>query len=202
MNRMSKLIDFDQSEITIKNNFLKIASDYIGSEYEVSKENAPKLTDMLRYFTGNEGLDLNKGIYLYGTFGCGKTALMASIRRYLATYFPFNANGFLSVSLEKIIEDYKSDGNIAKYSYGINDNPINLCIDEFGKEMNEKIYGTSADSVIKSMFMVRYELFGRGKLTHVTSNFSPEELNLEPILKDRMAEMFNFIHLKGDSFRK
>ena len=166
------------------------------------KANAQVISDLLCYFTGNGVLDLDKGIYLYGAYGSGKTALMASIRRYLADYFPFNSNGFLSVSLEKIIEDYKSEGNIAKYSCGINDNPINLCIDEFGKEMNEKIYGTSADSVIKSMFMVRYELFGRGKLTHVTSNFSPEELNVEPILKDRMTEMFNFIELKGESFRR
>jgi predicted ATPase len=202
MNRISKLIDFNENEVVIKKQFLNIASVIIGKEYEVDKVYAPILTEMLRYFTGNEGLDLNKGIYLHGTYGSGKTVLMASIRRFLATYFPFNANGFLSVSLEKIIEDYKSDGNIAKYSYGINDNPINLCIDEFGKEMTEKIYGTSADSIIKSLFMVRYELFGRGKLTHVTSNFSPEELNVEPILKDRMAEMFNFIEIKGESFRK
>jgi predicted ATPase len=196
------LINFDKHEVAIKNEFLRIASKIIGEDYIIRKENAATLTDLLRYFTGNEGLDLNKGIYLYGTFGCGKTVLMASIRRFLATHFPWNKNGFLSVSLEKIIEDYKSDGNIAKYSFGINDNPINLCVDEFGKEMNEKIYGTSADSVIKSMFMVRYELFVRGKLTHITSNYSPEDLNMDPISKDRMAEMFNFIHIGGESFRR
>jgi predicted ATPase len=185
----------------IKKQFIKVASEYIGKEFIVRKENAPKLTAMLRHFTGNEGLDLNKGIYLYGTFGCGKTALMASIRKFLVTYFPFNSNGYLCVSLEQIIESYKQDGNVMKYGYNINGDPYGLCIDEFGKEMDEKIYGTKADSIIHSLFMIRYELFQRGKLTHVTSNFSPEDLNIEPIIKDRMAEMFNFIELKGTSFR-
>lgn len=202
MSRVKKLIDFNQSEASIKRQFIRIGSEIIGKDYIVRKANAAKITDILRYFTGNEGLDLDKGIYLYGEFGCGKTVLMASIRKLLATYFPFNPNGFLSVSLEKIIEHYKSEGNVLKFGYSINDNPINICIDEFGKKMDEKIYGTSADTVIHTLFMIRYELFQRGKLTHVTSNFAPDKLDIEPIIKDRMAEMFNFIKIGGESFRK
>lgn len=201
MNKVKLLIDFDRNEIAIKRQFLRIASENIGKEFIVREDNRSKLTDILRYFTGNEGLDLSKGIYLYGTFGCGKTALMASVRKFIAEYFPFNPNGYLSVSLEKIIEHYKSEGNVLKFGYSINDNPIHLCIDEFGKEMDEKIYGTKADSVIHNLFMIRYELFQQGKLTHVTSNFSPDKLNIEPIIKDRMAEMFNFIEINGGSFR-
>lgn len=202
--KVKKLIEFEiVIETALKRQFLRIASEMIGKDYQVSKANGIIITNLLIYFTGNAGnYDLNKGIYIYGDYGLGKTILMASIRKLLAIYFPFNANGFLSVSLEKIIEHYKNTGNVTKYGYGINDNPINLCIDEFGKEMNEKIYGTSADNVIHSLFMMRYELFQKGKLTHVTSNFNPNEINIEPIIKDRMAEMFNFIEIKGESFRQ
>lgn len=202
--RIKKLIHFNKdNEAALKRQFLRIADTMIGKDYIVTEQNRYIITDLLKYFTGNAGeYDLNKGIYIYGYYGLGKTILMAAIRKLLATYFPFNPNGFLSVSLEKIIENYKEAGNVSKYGYGINDNPINLCIDEFGKEMNEKIYGTKADNVIHSLLMMRYELFQAGKLTHVTSNYSPEDINIEPIIKDRMAEMFNFIEINGDSFRK
>jgi predicted ATPase len=201
MSRIKRIIDFNENEVAIKRQFLRIASELIGKEYIVRKENAENITALLRYFTGNKELDLNKGIYLYGPFGCGKTALMASIRKFIATYWPFNPNGFLSVSLEEIIEFYKLKNNLNKFGYNINGDPIGLCINEFGKTMDEKIYGTNADYIITSLFMIRYELFQSGKLTHVTSNFAPGDLNIEPIVKDRISEMFNFIELKGNSFR-
>jgi len=50
--------------------------------------------------------------------------------------------------------------------------------------------------------MVRYELLQTGILTHVTSNFRPEKLKIEQIVKDRMVEMFNFIEIKGESLRQ
>lgn len=198
------LCDFDRVvERDLKNIFLNIGSGIINKEFIIIPENMEKVTNLLKYFTGNEGkYDINKGIYIFGAYGCGKTILIQTIRKFLASVFPFSGNGFQITSLEQIIETYKSEKSLDYFGYKKESTPVHLCINEFGKILEEKIYGTDANSIIDSLFMIRYELFQQGYLTHVTSNFHPKELNISPVIRDRLNEMFNFIEFKGDSFRK
>jgi len=197
-----RLCDFTKSEeIIIKNTFLKISKEFT-SDYIINENNKYVITSLLEYFTGNGNLDLKKGIYLHGSFGTGKTIIMQIIRKLLSVFFPFSPNGFYSTSVEQIIDHYKKENNLTKFGNNGDDIPLNICINEFGKKLNEKIYGTDANAILESLFMIRYELFQQGRLTHVTSNFNPQKLNMEPTIKDRMIEMFNIIELKGESFRK
>lgn len=199
---ISKLCNFTrEEEILIKKEFLSIGKQLLGKQYQVTDNNRHIITNLLKYFTGNGEIDLSKGIYLYGEFGTGKTRTFDIIRKLLAKLFPFNPNGYSIASVELIIEHYKSEKNLTKYGFNSNDIPVSLCINEFGKKVNEKHYGTDVNAVIESLFMIRYELYQQGKLTHVTSNYSPIELDYPPIIKDRISEMFNFIEIKGDSFR-
>jgi len=209
--KVSKLIDFDKEhEIIIKNLYLSIGESCFPGKFLVGKEHGRIITGLLKYFTGNPGeYDLTKGIYLHGDFGLGKTTIFAIIRKLLSEISPIdetgkkqNANGFLITSIEQIIETYKEDGNMDYYGYRRDSKPINLCVNEFGKSINDKIYGTDADYLINSLMMIRYELFQKGILTHVTSNFHPSKLKTEKILSDRYVEMFNFIELKGESLRR
>jgi len=170
-------------------------------DYIFTGNNKHVLNLLLPYFTGNGSLDLNKGIYLYGSFGTGKTIMFEIIRKWLAELFRFNQNGFYSTSIEEIIEYYKKDNSFGKFGYGVDGMNMNICINEFGKKVNEKIYGNDVNELLNSLIMIRYELFRNQKITHVTSNYHPEKLKLEPIIKDRIVEMFNFIELKGESFR-
>ena len=208
--KVSKLIEFDKpNEIAIKKLFLKIGSESI-QNFNVTKKHSVMITNLLKYFTGNSGeYDLNKGIYIHGDFGLGKTTLFRIIRTLLAQISPMdetgkrhNPNGYLITSIEQIIDTYKEDGNMDYFGYRRDSKPINICINEFGKSVNDKIYGTDADYLVNSLMMIRYELFQKGILTHVTSNFHPSKLKTEKILSDRYVEMFNFIELKGDSFRR
>lgn len=206
-----KLCDWSRAtEIELKKIYLSIGKSIVGKNFVVQDEIKTIITNLLKYFTGNESeYNLEKGIYLYGNFGVGKTVTFKILQKLLSEISPYdetgkkqNANGFMITSLEQIIETYKSDGNMDYFGYRRESKPLHLCINEFGKPINEKIYGTQADNLIYSLFMVRYELFQTGILTHVTSNFKPEKLNIEQIVKDRMVEMFNFIEVKGDSLRK
>ena len=196
-----KLTDWNKdSEKIIKRTFLHVAETYVPKGYIIRDKKM--ITELLKYFTGNESEhDLTKGIYLNGIYGCGKTMLFKVIQKTIAELWPFNQNGFQITSLEKIIETYKKENRLDKFGYRAEIGPGHLCINEFGKTVQEKIYGTEADAIIESLFMTRYEIFQSGKLTHVTSNYSPSQLNYEPIIKDRISEMFNFIEIKGDSFR-
>lgn len=203
---LKKLCDFTkQDEITIKKKYLEIASEFAQGNYQVGESNRHLITALLRYFTGNENeldLDLSKGIFLFGDYGVGKTIIMQTIRKVLSELFPFNPNGYAFTSIEQISRDFKEDSTLKKCLYTMNDIPMHLCVHEFGERLGEKVYGTHVDDVIESLFMLRYEMFQQhGKLTHVTSNFHPKDLGYPPILSDRMSQMFNFIHLEGESFR-
>lgn len=190
-----------KDESVIKRTFLDIAGRFVGGHYRITEDNRKIINELLMYFTGNGNLNLRKGIYIYGDFGTGKSVMMQAIRKTLAKIFPFNLNGFGNTSIEQIIEHYKFENNLHKFGYN-DGKPYHLCINEFGKQMSEKIYGTDVNNILESLFMIRYELFQSGKLTHVTSNYSPDQVSLPPIIKDRMVEMFNFINLGGNSFRK
>jgi predicted ATPase len=203
-------IDFSENESLIKNTFMKSGKNLIGEKFTVLKCQSSIITELLKYFTGNQCIyDLNKGIYLFGIFGIGKSMLFEIIRKTISDLAKFdefgkkiNPNGFLITSSEQIIETYKHDGNLDYYGYRKESVPIDLLINEFGKKLNDKIYGTDANELLNSLFMIRYELFQRGILTHVTSNSHPDKLDLQPILLERAIEMFNFVELNGESFRK
>ena len=205
LSRVIKLMEWTpENENDLKNIFMFIGKEYLGKDFIIPKDRSDTITDLLKYFTGNEsGFDSNKGIYLYGNYGIGKSALMATIQKTLAYCFPFSQNGFMIKSLEDIIDIYKTDGSLETVAYRRNESPKHFCINEFGKDINDKIYGTSARQIIHSLFMLRYQMYQELKLfTHTTSNYSPNEIDVEPIVMDRMVEMFNFIEIKGESFRK
>ena len=177
--------------------------EHLGKEFIISDYNTEKIINIIKYLSGNGGYDNRKGIYLFGQFGVGKTTFMNILNYVFSELPPFgvdgrrlNLNGFGSISIEKIIEHHKSHGNIDKFIQ-----KRNLCIHEFGKKVNEKIYGTDANSIIEALFMLRYELYQDGYLTHVTGNYHPSEVIMPDIIKSRMVEMFNFIEFKGKSFR-
>lgn len=200
-----QLIDWTSAnEIDIKHIFMSIGKDYLGKKFIITPGRSDIITELMKYFTGNESqFDLGKGVYIYGDYGVGKSALMAIIQRTIATCFPFSVNGFMAKSLEDIIDEYKEAGNLDSITYRKHDKPKHLCINEFGKTMDDKIYGTRADSVIHSLFMIRYQLFqDSGILTHATSNYSVDNAGAKPIVMDRMIEMFNFVKLTGNSFRR
>lgn len=201
---MAKLTDFEKYEKLLKINFIESGKKIIGDRFIVKKDRAQIVTDLLKYFTGNEGkYDLNKGIYLYGTFGIGKTIIMETFKKFLADNFWMSKNGFHTTSVEQIIERYKKENSLDYYGRNKESKPFNMCINEFGKKVSEKIYGTDVDRLIESLFMIRYELFQTNKaVTHVTSNYDPKELTMPSVIKDRINEMFNFIKITGESLRK
>lgn len=196
-----------ENELTveIKNAFI-FSAKTICPEFSVNENLKATLNDLCTYFLGLDGnLSLNKGIYLYGEFGVGKSTLMKCYRQWLADWWPFNGNGFSVTSIEEIIESYKKENNLNKFTNCIEENgfnnPRHLLINEFGKDLKDKIYGTEASQIINNLMMIRYDIFqNQGKLTHITSNSLP--YSNEKALTDRYVEMFNIVKIGGKSFRK
>jgi len=194
----------------------KIYAKIAGKDYVYTKELKELLPELLKYFNGQRDCkyDINKGLYIYGEPGIGKSTVLLILRKYLSELYAFHPNAFLVSSVERILNHFKLEKNLDLFGFNIKTddrgkyrNPINLLINEFGieKDYDVKNYGTVFRDEYESMLMARYEVFtDNNKLTHCTSNLNQKELSkiYPDKLLDRFIEMFNFIELKGESWRK
>lgn len=199
-----------ETEVTdeMKRAFVKSARN-VCREFEVKENVKNTLNILCKYFLGIEGdLSLNKGIFLVGGYGVGKSTLMMSYRRWLADYWYKTiqlGNGFAVTSIEEIIQDYKESKSLDRWVNNSEDEyrpgSGHLLINEFGVDLKDKIYGVDSIRIINQLMKMRYDLFqNHGKLTHITSNFNP--FSEDGALMDRYFEMFNVIEIEGDSLRK
>jgi predicted ATPase len=200
------------------NKHKKLWSILAGKDYNYTENNRKIITGLIYYFNGNYisesefGISLNKGIFICGEPGCGKSTIFKIFHNYLKYIANPNPNLYRQVSVEEIISSHRTNLDANQLTYNLKENiygkkeksPINICINEFASNYDAKIYGTDVNEIMDSFYMKRYEVFQQfGKLTHATSNFDIQDIsNMFRIeLVDRFKEMFNIIELKGKSFR-
>jgi len=186
------------------------------SNFSVEASNKPVLAALLAYFSKNSsecqkrGLSLQKGLFLSGPVGCGKTSLM----RWFSKAQP--RPRFLLVSSRKIARQFLEDGYavIDKYGYksfrhkhtGFGsqlqyDQPITYCFDDLGLEPEHRRFGNDCN-VMAEIILDRYDQMKQyGMLTHMTSNLNAEELEQHygQRVRSRFKEMFNLISFPPDA---
>lgn len=209
--------------VNIANSFIPkiLTKDEAGKEiykngFILTEQTKQNLKLLLLYFSGNDlfckelekinGVEgsLNKGLFLIGGVGTGKTFLMKVFKEY--TKHILKSNSFHAYNEQDIINLASSNGSEIIEELGYNcGNPKVLYIDDFGSKPSKiKYFGNSID-VIDNIMTLRYVIFNRyHKLTHISSNKYPVELQkiFDNRLIDRFSEMFNVIELNDESFRK
>lgn len=172
--------------------------------FTVDATNRPVLEAVLAYFTSNETLKLGikpeKGLFLLGPIGCGKTTIMKL----------FAHQRFHLVATRDIARKFILDGHSGLERYGARsfrkkhsgygpvlqyDQPITYCFDDLGVEPNTKVYGNGCN-VMAEILLDRYDQFVRyGMLTHMTTNLSADTLErlYGDRVRSRLREMFNLI---------
>ena len=164
------------------------------------------------YFVGDErcGLNLNKGILLYGNVGASKTTMMRC----------FSVNPIQSyqvVNTQKIVLEFNNqrrgeDSNdngivVAKYSkpqrqqYKF-DNYMQewkgWCFDDIGSEKLGQFYNQKDVNVMEEVFQLAYDNhLMRGAKTHGTTNLTSEQLKIRydttGRVYSRLRQMFNLV---------
>jgi hypothetical protein len=201
------LVTFDN----INNAFVKCCENELGDNFKAMPGFIKVGFDLAKYFTcTSETLDPSKGILLYGEVGTGKSEtmriyriLLSEIERRLRNAGEtFTPRGYKIRSCIEIVEQMKASKSseaIVEYFDG------NMMFDDVGYEDTQtKIYGNE-NNFMQTILSARYDRFkSSGIITHLTSNYTPEQLGQMYGIRiaDRIHVMFNFIEMKGASFRR
>lgn len=169
--------------------------------FEIDQYNK-EIIDNLFYWLNdsNEGqYDPNKGIYMCGKIGCGKTILMKAFLSVLMKKSNYYINFFQAPQLYTTFQRFGMDS-------------LKLCpifIDELGREQLEIYVNGARVRPIEDLVALRYEF---GSMSFYTSNFKLETLSkgydengrkigYGEYIGDRLREMNNIIIMPGDSRR-
>lgn len=163
--------------------------------------------NLLLYFRGSPGAyDINKGIYIHGGTGSGKTLVLEVFKEY--TKMHLQANSFRMVEASKIHDAaIKREINALDefIRVPITHTPINLYIEDFGaSEKHVKWMGNKIEPM-GELIMRRYRYYKKyGTLTHVCTNIRPGDLpnHFGPRVCSRFSEMFNIVNFNLFDWRK
>lgn len=157
---------------------------------------------------GIENPSLDKGLFLVGNFGTGKTwMLKLFMQNQRQCYFIKPAK-----DVADDFQEYGEDGMneyLDKRKNAINDSSVffqphsGLCIDDLGTE-DIKVHFGNKKNVIGDLIEKKYSRGSIGIFFHATTNLTAEQLNefYGGRVVSRMREIFNFIELPGNDRRK
>ena len=177
-------------------------------KYKADAETERLYINGVKYFTGDTSCDwdINKGLYIYGVFGVGKTLFFRVMRYYLNSY----GKGIFAVTSDELMAEYAVSGfeAIMKYCASRTHNgyqPKELMIDDLGQGANDvKFYGTHTNVMVE-VLQRRYRAFTDAyQRTFISTNLEPKEIKelYGEYISSRMQEMFNIILFPGTDKRK
>lgn len=170
------------------------------------------LNDIYRWCIKVKGnLDPNKGLWLFGNIGTGKSTLLAIIKEfckeyrgqyYSLEYKSYKPYTYRITNVIDVCGAYQRDG------YNGIDTYVNgqcQAFDEIGSESIPTGHFGTAENVMQYILQRRYDHYKSADtyITHATSNLSPEQIieRYGERIYDRCREMFNFVPMLGASFR-
>ena len=178
-------------------------------DFIYDQNNTNVIKNLFLYFTEQVGdYDLSRGIWLMGGNGTGKTSLL----RIFSEFGKKRYNGFRVYDCSKVANDYAMNGDLDVYTYnhnGYSGRAVNMAFDELGRETIPSNYFGQKLNVMQHILHIRYNLWrSDGIQTYITTNCDVEEIHQlydndnDRFISDRVREMYNVIHLGGESRRK
>ena len=148
---------------------------------------------------------INKGLFIVGPTGLGKTKFM---KVFEVLFYPYKDYRFKSINAKDLVTAYEACNtpeDKEQFFYKMS-RPI-LHIDDINTETIASNYGKK--DVVEEVLFMRCE---KGLKTYVTCNYTNSNNCIETTMKDlgkrygfrmydRFFEMFNLIEFKGKSYR-
>lgn len=160
--------------------------------FKLTKANKKLLKDLSEYTVGTGELDAEKGVYLYGAYGVGKSLIMQPFMNLL------KVKQKTSISL---VAEYNETEQFKQYCTG------DWYFDDLGAEKLPKFFKAGSEPLMTEVLQERYSKTNQGHdtgKTFVSSNLNPEYFKemYGARVASRMNEMFNIIQLGGVDYRR
>ena len=200
MTRQVQIITQTQREKSEK--IFEECAHEICPHFQIMPQNAEAFKELKYYTLGfpHKEIEPQKGLWLWGDIGVGKTTLLYIMQRYLLlTEACEHSRFFKIISPAKLSLDVIASGPAILSDYYTD----NIAFDDLGKEICPVgIYGSTIN-VMQMLLQIRYNYCGRFR-TFVTTNLAPQDIikMYGASVRDRCVEMFNFLEFRGMSYRK
>ncbi len=190
--------------------FWHLFKKHAGKDFVFTEINSDPIYTIFRYFLKDKdfnksGLVLNnasldKGLYVFGDNGVGKTYLFEILHKmgYELTKYGCYDLWFSMISAVSFVQTYMKEVKMVGSIFNIEDYyKSKLYIDDLmleGKAFKED----------ELMATILFERDKRDSITFITTNAPPAEVSdrYGMAIGDRLFKQFNFIHWEGDSFRQ
>lgn len=149
-------------------------------------------------------LDPDKGLWLWGNIGTGKSTMLGIVRSFASAVRPTGPDGwkysFGIFHATEICADFQQLGYERLDRY-VRSN--RLAIDDLGTETIPTMHYGEAVNVMEQLLLRRYDRRHEA-FTHVTTNLAPAQIAqlYGDRVWDRCKELFNFVELPGRTFRQ
>lgn len=176
--------------------------------FTIREEMKPAYNDILHWavmdYAGN--LDPDKGLLLWGDIGTGKSTMLRIIRNFCGDVRPIVDGKRYSFGITNVIDvcaDYadESSGGGYRAIRRYIENP-RQAFDELGSETVPTGRYGNFENVMQYIFQSRYDNRNH-QFTHATTNLTVDQIRdvYDERIYDRFKEMFNFVALRGKTFR-
>ena len=147
-------------------------------------------------------LDIDKGLFIFGPVGTGKTLSMQVLQVFLKVVTDHENLSFKMYKADEIVDKVMSKGKFEEIkSMAFK----NLFIDDVGQEsITINWYGNEL-CIMEKMIMYAYDAYIQNRTyMHISTNLKPTDfMNLySPRVYSRIHKMFNLIEVTGDDFRQ
>lgn len=193
-----------------KDIFWHLFEKHAGDDFIFNQDNSETIYTIFRYFLKDKDFNksglvsnnpsLDKGLYIFGDNGVGKTYLFEIIHKmgYELTKYGCYDLWFRTISAISFVQKYMKEVKINNSIFNIEDYyKSKLLIDDLMLE-------NKAFKEDELMAILLFERDKRGSTTFITTNARPTEVSdrYGMAIGDRLVKQFNFIHWEGESFRK
>jgi hypothetical protein len=198
--------------------FMRIAKT-ICPGFEITDENRELYYESIRYFAGDESCKykLDKGLYVYGSYGVGKSVYFKIFRALNRAVD--SPNNYKILTVTNLIDGISHEGYQYFLSSGIvpgggsrsNTNGYwyseadHYLIDDMGQsERFANNYGNKIDVLIATIQRRYYVYTDYFALTHFSTNLIPAEIESEygEAINSRLRQICNVVLFPGEDKRK